>query len=90
MIIKYIKTPEKNNLAHSKNKVSKNLDLSIRIKIIVKIIDRFNWYFLNCFKKIKKTIYIPISTDTLHIGALKECPSSNPHEEINNNCKIKW
>ena len=48
-----------------------------------------NLNFFRCSINKKNNPYIAISTDTVQIGALKECPFSNPHEEIKNNCKTK-
>lgn len=38
--------------------------------------------FLKSFKHKKKDIYTPISTETLHVGALNDKPFSKPHDCI--------
>ena len=62
--------------------MSKILALSIARRAMLKIIKKYILYFLIKLNKTKKNIYIATSTETLHMGALKECPLSKPQEEI--------
>ena len=59
---------------------------------IKRMLNAITNFILNFLKKIndkKNIIYIAISTDTLQIGALNECPSSKPQDEIKKICKVK-
>ena len=55
----------------------------------LKIIKKYILCFLIKLNKTKKNIYIATSTETLHMGALKEWPLSKPQEEIKKIFKIK-